>query len=111
MSTYVWTDRPDRDGARKAVAQFKALALDDRERVLFTMDTIRDPGPSIDSECRNPDGRRNTIHAQRVDGARGPIEVLYAKDDRTGELIFLGLSTDGEGCRHAVRAAAEAGVP
>jgi hypothetical protein len=112
MAKYIWRDRTDPGGLRKARGQFQALALvDDRETVLFTMHSICDPGPDRYSQCQNPLGLLSAIHAQRVDGASGPIEVLYAVNSQRREVTFLGISTDGAGCRHALSEAASAGVP
>lgn len=111
MAKYVWRDRTDPGGSRKARGQFKALALDDRETVLFTMQMICDPGPDRFSQCQNPGGLLSAVHAQLVDGASGPVEVLYAVDRQRREVTFLGISTDGAGCRHALSEAASAGVP
>lgn len=111
MARYVWRDRTDPGGLQQARGEFTALALDERESVLFTMDTICDLGPDIYSQCQNPRGLHSTIYAQRVGGASGPVEVLYAEDSRHCEITFIGISTDGAGCRHALRKAATAGVP
>ncbi|WP_200341755.1 hypothetical protein [Rhodovibrio sodomensis] len=111
MAKYVWKDRTDPGGRRKARGQFMALALDDRETALFTMTTICEPGPDKCSQCRDPGGLSSAIHAQRVDGASRPVEVLYAADHQRQEVTFLGISTDGAGCRHALSEAATAGVP
>jgi hypothetical protein len=111
MAKYVWRDRTDPGGLQKARDQFMALALDDRETTLFTMTTICEPGPEMSSQCRDSGGLSSPIHAQRVDGASRPIEVLYAADHQRREVTFLGISTDGAGCRHALSEAATAGVP
>jgi len=111
MAKYVWQDRKDPGGLQKARGEFMALALDDRESVIFTMDTICDLGPDIYSQCQNPRGLHSTVYAQRVGGASSPVEVLYTEDSRRFEVTFIGISKDGAGCRNALSEAATAKVP